>query len=239
MAVQDIVTRVQKLFEDEQASWCDKGYILGWLQMYNEDLESYLENLDLAYDTQVVVIPGVAANTTDLSAYQADGQPLGNMIVPISLEWKLTTDNNLQWRPIPSVDKVEDTNQSLDAGPVSSNIVGILSYEWRGSVIYISPSSVAVDIRVRAEMLPSVVNTDNSAYIKGMTNVLAYGIAVMIADTRGGVGNSKLSLKFSDRHQKALDVLVDRLVKNDQIPQRRMGGRRSVQPSPLWRLPMG
>jgi hypothetical protein len=239
MAVEDIVTRVQKLFEDEQANWCDKGYILGWLQMYNEDLESYLENLDLSYDTQVVVITGVPANTTDLSTYQAATGPLANMVVPIALEWKLTTDNQLQWRPINRVDKVVDTDQSLDAGPVSSNIIGILSYEWRGGIVFISPSSVAVDVRARAEMLPSVVNTDNSAYIKGMTNVLAYGISVMIADSRGGVGNAKLSLKFSDRHQKALDVLVDRLVKNEQITPRRMGGRRSKWPGPLYRLPMG
>lgn len=239
MAVEDIVSRVQKLFEDEQAGWCDKGYILGWLQMYNEDLESYLENLDLAYDTQVVVILGVPANTTDLSTYQSASGPLANMMFPIALEWKLTGDNNLQWRPIDPVDKVEDTDSSLDGQPVHSNIVGILSYEWRGSIVYISPSSVAVDLRMRAEMLPAVVNTDNAAYIKGMTNVLAYGISVMIADVRGGAGNAKLSLKFADRHQKALDVLVDRLVKQDQIPHRRMGGRRSVWQGPTWRLPMG
>jgi len=239
VSVEAIVKRVQKLFQDEQAAWCDKGYILGWLEMYNEDLASYLENLDLAYDEQVVVLESVPAQTTDLSSYQLDGGQLGGMVYPISLEWKLTTENNLQFRPVDPVDKEIDTDASLDGQPVQSNLAGIASWEWRGSKVFISPSSVAVDIRMRAEMLPDVVNTDSSTYIAGMTNVLAYGIAVMIADTVGGVGNGKLSIKFADRHQKALDIIVDRLVKQDQIPHRRMGGRRSVARGPLWRLPMG
>jgi hypothetical protein len=239
MSVLDIVGRVQKLFEDEQEAWCDKGYVLGWLAMYSEDLESYLENLDLSYDEQIVVILNVPANTTDLSSYQTEQQPLENMMLPISLEWKLTGENNLQWHPVDPTDKIIDTDASLDGQPVASNIVGILSWVWQNSTVKLSPSSVAVDLRIGAEMLPAVVNIDNSAYIKGMTNVLAYGIAGMICDTRGGAGLAKLSIKFGDRHQKALDVLVDRLVKQDQIPHRRMGGRRSRYPGPLWRLPMG
>lgn len=239
MAVETIVKRVQKLFEDEQASWCDKGYILEWLAMHNEDLESYLENLDLAYDTQVVILLGVPAQTTDLSTYQSSTGSLANMMLPLALEWKLTTDNNLQWRPIEPVDKVLDTDQSLDGQPVQSNIAGILSYEWRGGIVYISPSSVAVDIRVRGEMLPALVNTDNSAYIKGMTNVLAFGVGEMIAAARGGAGNAKLALRFQAWHDDALGIIADRLVKQDQIVHRRMGGRRSTWPSALWRLPMG
>lgn len=239
MSVLTIIKRVQQLFEDQNESWCDKDYVQSWLEMHNEDLESLLENLDLSYDTVVVGPITVTAGTTDLSSFQTETEPLENMIYPIALEWRYPGENDLQWRPIDSVDKVIDTNSSATEQAVVSNLSGILSYEWRGGTIYISPSSVDVEVRARIEALPSALNIDNTNYVKGMTNVLAYGVAEMIAGTRGGTGNSKLMILFSAWHQRALDNIADRLVKNEQKIPRRMGGRRSIQPGPLWRLPMG
>jgi hypothetical protein len=96
-----------------------------------------------------------------------------------------------------------------------SLVQGISSYEWRKSTIYISASSEDVDIRVRCAILPAVLDSDSAGYIKGMTNVIAYRTAAMIAFIRGGP-QSKTGLTFQQWGDDAFSKVEDRLVKNDQ-----------------------
>jgi hypothetical protein len=237
MAISDIITRVQTEFDAlGQDDWCDKDYILNFLAIHNEDVESVLENMDLSYDTQVEILPGVAAGTTDLSAFELAGQLLAQIMYPITLEWRLVGDTDVDWRPIPHVDVVEDVLAPTPTGPSATE--GVASWEWRAGIIYISPSSVPTDIRVRFEALPALLNTDSAQYARGLTNVLVYGICEHIAMNRGGAA-SKLGLWFADKYEKNFGTVIDRLVKDEQTVPRRMGGRRSQQPGPLWRMPMG
>lgn len=236
MSVADIIQKVQVQFDALAEDWCDKDYIINFLEMHNEDVESLLEDLDLSYDTAVIVLPAVAAGTTDLSAFQVTGQPLANMMLPLALEWRLVGETDLQWRPIPQVDKVIDVLVATPGGP--SATAGIASYEWRGGIVYISPSSVATDIRIRDEQLPAVLDSDSAVYIKGLSNVLAYGICEHIAMNRGG-GVSKQAPWFHQKFEDAFTSVSDRMVKQEQVVPRRMAGRRSRWGGPLWRAPMG
>lgn len=238
MAVVDIVQRVGQIFDDLDQERFDKDYILGWLAIHNEDVENILENLDLSYDTHVYVLTPVPVGTTDLSQWQAPGQLLANMMYPVALEWRLPGQNDTQWNPVNWVDKVIDTNLSPTGVAVSSSVSGIASVEWRDGILYISPSSVPVEIRVRVEELPAVLDVDSVGYIKGMTNVLAYGVAEKIAATQGS-GASKLAPIIHGWYDEALDKVADRLVKEEQNVPRRMGGRRSGLLGPNWRTPMG
>lgn len=237
MSVATIIHDVQVEFDDLDGVWCDKDYVLGFVEIANEDLENLIEDLDLSYDTVVLILPAVAAGTTDLSAFEAVGQPLENMMFPVALEWKLPADTNISWRPIPQVDKVVDILTPAPAGSPSATL-GIASYEWRSQVIYISPSSVPTDIRIRFENLPSILNTDSSVYIRGLKNSLVYAVCEQICWNRGG-GMSKQAPYFTTKKEEAVGLLIDRLVKQEQVTNRRMAGRRSQQPSALWRLPMG
>lgn len=237
MSVADIVLKVQAEFDDLDAAWCDKDYVLSFLSIHNEDVENLLEDLDLSYDTFVILLPAVAAGTTDLSAFQATGQSLANMMIPTTLEWRLVGDTDLQWRPIQKVDKVLDVLVAVPGGPSSTQ--GILSWEWRGGIIYISPSSVPTDIRLRGEQLPQVLNSDSAVYIKGLSNVLAYGICEHIAVNRGGPKLSMQAQWFKQKGDDAFESVSDRMVKAEQVVPRRMGGRRNQQRGPLWRIPMG
>jgi hypothetical protein len=99
MSVADIITTVLNCFDDQAQDRFDKDYILSFLTAENKSVENILENLDLSYDTSIYVLSPVPAGTTDLSAWQADGQTLQNMMFPIALEWRLTGQNDTQWNP--------------------------------------------------------------------------------------------------------------------------------------------
>ncbi len=236
MSVATIIRRVQVEFDDRDGSWCDQDYILDFLSIANEDVENELEDLDLSYETNVVVLPAVPAGTTDLSGYQAEGQPLANMVEPTALEWRLVGDTDLNWRPIPSQDKVTDVLTPTPGQPSATE--GIASYEWRGGIIIISPSSVDTDIRVRDEELPAVLNSDSTQYVKGMENVLVYKACIHIAADRGG-GLAKKVPYFQGLYDNAFTAVSDKMVKQEQVTPRRAAGRRSQQGGPLWRAPMG
>src|SRR5450432_3928408 len=104
MSVQTIVSRVQLLLEDQQQDWASTDYVIQYLAIHNEDVESFLENLDLSFDTDVIVLPAVPAGTTDLSAYQQDGRELDMMMLPVALEWRLVGQDDTQWNPVRRLD---------------------------------------------------------------------------------------------------------------------------------------
>lgn len=237
MSVALVITRVQALHEDQGETWCDKDYVQTFLAIHNEDVETYLESLDLSYDTNVTVLPAVPAGTSDLSAYGLPGGLLQNMMLPTAVEWRLVGQDDTQWNTVPRVDKVEDAQLDVTGMPTSGE--GISSYEWRKGIIYITPSSVPCDMRVRSEDLPAVLDSDSATYIKGLTNVLVYGVAAIISFVRGGPA-SKLGVWFQSKADAAFDTVECRMVKDEQVITRRMGGRRSGPATGgNWKMPMG
>jgi hypothetical protein len=238
MSVADIIQTVLNCFDDQNQDRFDKDFILSFLSTENKSVESALESLDLSNDTNIYVLTPVPAGTTDLSAWQADGQLLQYMMFPIALEWRLVGQNDTQWNPVNHTDKIIDTNLSPTGVAVNSSIAGIASWTWRKRVIYISASSVDVEIRIQVEELPEPLQVDSDTYIAGLDNVLAYKVAEKIAQGQGA-GSSKLALVFRQWAEDDFDPIKDRLVKEEQTVARRMGGRRSGLLGPNWRTPTG
>lgn len=229
MSLTLVISRVQTLFEAQGQKWCDKDYIIGFLSLHNEDIETWLAALDLSYLEQDIILPAVPAGTSNLAAYQATGHELDDMMSPYSLEWKRPQDQVTSFADVGRVDKVIDVNPN-------NPIEGIQSYSWKGGLIQISPSSIDCDIRVGCELLPDVFQSDSDSYIKGMTNCLAYGVAEMIAMSRGS-GASKLGVYFNKRGMAAMDNVERILVKQEQLTPRRFAGRRSRTSGRGLRLP--
>jgi len=125
MTVQDIITRVQTELEDATgesgSDWTDADYIIGKLVTIGDDIAIRLQLLDLDYSTVEVILANVAANTIDLSAYQANGAPLAMMILPKSVEWRIVGQNQQQWTPVQRVDKVIDTDTGTGEGAPGVN----------------------------------------------------------------------------------------------------------------------
>src|SRR5580700_3771253 len=120
MSLALVISRVQTLFEAQGQKWCDKDYVVGFLSMHNEDIETWLGALGLSYDEQDIILPNVPANTSDLSAYQANGQALGDMMTPYSLEWKRYGDPVTCFAPVPRLDKVIDVDPNAPVEGIQS-----------------------------------------------------------------------------------------------------------------------
>src|SRR6266851_4549893 len=229
MAIQEIIDLVRLELKDAGAAWTDQDYILSVLSVVNRDIEEALQNLGLNFDTQVVILPGVPANTTDLSQYQADGQALSGLVLPKVVEWRLVGENNENWKFVPPVDKEIDTDTGTGApgAVVASNSASVESWEWRGGIVFISPASMAVDIRVRFQSLPTILNADQpNQPFRGLINPLGYATCEHIENQRLG-GNSANAAKFEKWKTRAFGTFRATQVQATHSKVERLAGRRS------------
>jgi hypothetical protein len=233
LTVATVARRVQILMQEfgQDSNYNDIDQIIRYLTVVKDDIAAELEGIDLNFDTQVVVLSNVPAETTDLSTYQDSGGPLEQLIVPSStdgsapVEWRLAGQSDLTWKPVPELGKVEDTNSGTGALVVSIR-TGVSSYEFRGGIVYISPSNQAVDLRIRGQFMPDFADNDAAQYTPGLTNVLAYPVCALISALRGGSGTTA-AVVFKDLGKAALFTFQCRLTKAGHSQDIRLGGRRT------------
>lgn len=171
-----LLTKVQSLVEDPTGQWCTKPYMLATVALAWDDLSTELSMLDLGYDEDIAVIENVPANLTDLSPYQAQGQPLANIMRPKLLEWKLPTDPDTSYDDAAPVDRLPDRDPGAQ---------GIAAYTFRKQIIQITPSSVPVTIRVTSVVMNVTLIDDNDTVIAGCQSILAYRVSEKINARRG------------------------------------------------------
>lgn len=229
MSVQLIIIRVQDALEDAGSAWTNADYICSALSIVNDDIEQELENLGLNFDTQVIIIPNVPANTIDLSAYQADGQPLGGMILPKTFEWRLVGQNEEMWTQVDPVDKVIDTDTGTGepGSPVASSDPTVESWEWRAGILVFSPCSQPIDIRIRFQSLPTNLNADSPYQpFRGLVNPLTFAVAEWIEGKRCGQ-SSENKIGYEKKKLRALGIFRATQVQAQHSKNTRLGGRRS------------
>lgn len=232
MTVQEIISRVQTELEDatgeSNSDWTDADYILGKLVTLGDDIAIRLQLLDLNYSTQEIILPNIAANTTDLSAFQAAGQPLAQMLLPKSVEWRIVGQNQQQWQAVKQVDKLIDTDTGTGEAnvAVTSDDPTVESYEWRGGLLKLSPCQVPIDLRIRFVGTAISLNTNSQQQIVGLTNVYVYKCCVKICGARS-VGTSALVSFFIAEYNRACADFEGLSMKTQQSKTIRLGGRRS------------
>src|SRR5207248_2821017 len=121
------------------------NYISPLLDQIHDEVYDDLKSINAPLTDSIAVLTPVAANSTDLSAFASAGKELENMMQPRWLDWKLVGDLDSAYQPIERVDKLDD----VDPGTYQ----GIKQFRFRGSTVYITPSSVAVTIRIEFEQL--------------------------------------------------------------------------------------
>lgn len=229
MHVRKIIQRCQILLSQYGDDWGDTDYILNLLSIVGDDIASKLQNLDLNYDTSVVILPNIAANTTDLSTFQQDGQVLGDMILPLVLEWRLAGQSQEDWQIVDQVSKVIDTDTGTgeEGAPVVSNVDTVESWEWRKGIIYLSPCEQIVDLRLRFQGLAIQLDNDSVQQVAGMTNVHVYRVCQLVALGRGGETVAAAGV-FEKLYEQALSDFEDTSVKLGHAKKTRFGGRRGM-----------
>lgn len=238
-----IIKRVQWELRDFGATWTDPDFICQVLAIKNDDLEQELESLDLNFDTQVVILPAVPANTTDLASFQLTGGPLATLIMPILVEWRLSGENQQDWQRVDQAAKVidSDTGTGLPGAPVASDAVDVESWEWRNGIIVISPSQSVVDLRIRFQALPADLDADSpNQPIRGVVNLLVYWICWSIAKSRGGAASAE-AVAWKEELGRAKSIFENNQIKPKHGQMQRLGGRRSGmrQNQGYWRTPAG
>lgn len=232
ITTQDIITRVQNELQDStgetDTDWSDADYILQKLSTLSDDIGIRLQVLDLNYSTREQILGNVRPNTPDLSAYQGSGQPLSQMILPTSVEWRLAGQNQLDWTTVPQVDKVIDTDQNTGIPPATVNSADptVESWEWRGGVLYVSPCSEPIDMRIRFAATVISLDTNSQQQIIGLTNIYVYKTCQVIEEARSS-GMTGLSQTFEKRYDRACADFEQLSIKSQQSKMIRLGGRRS------------
>ena len=197
-----------------KSNYADYDYIIKWINIRNRDLNNCFQALGLNFDTQVVVLVGVPANTVNLATYQVDGGALANLVIPDStdgsspIEWRVTGQDDFAWQPVPMVGKVIDTNTSTIPGRVISDSGTVESYEWRAGIVWMSPCNQIIDVRVRGDFLPSFSGDDAASYVKGTINLLAYWTCESISKYGPGGESGPIHTAFQSDFESAKDDFV-------------------------------
>ena len=219
-----------------KSNYADYDYIIKWINVRNRDLNNRFQALGLNFDTQVVVLIGIPANTVNLASYQADGGLLANLVIPDStdgsspIEWRVAGQDEESWEPVPMVGKVIDTNTSAIPNTVTSDTGIVESYEWRAGIVWISPCNQTVDLRVRGDFLPSFSGDDAASYVKGAINLLAYWTCESISKYGPGGESGEIHTGFLSDFENASDDFTCMLAKAQMSTPLRLGGRRTQCP---------
>ena len=220
-----IVRRVRRLIGNQRK---DRDTIVGHLEITNDEMADKFQSYGLRFETKVVVLGAIAANTTDLSSLQAPDQDLWNLLVPESLDWKLAGQSELLWKPVPDVETLADVNigSGVAGQAIVSSVPYVASWEWRGGTIFVSPCNQPVDFRVRGQFMPDLVSDDSVDPLRAAINVLVFATARSVAVTEGGPA-SALAKDFGARMLNSLADFQSNQTKAQQTKTLRLGGRRT------------
>lgn len=237
--ISDVVTLTQAMLGDKKGSWATYTYLKPYLQLANNKLSTMFESLNMTYGERQVVLSNVAANTKDLSAFVADGQPLEDLQDPLSVEWRLVGADDAEWQNVPRVDKVIDVPGNETAG-IGTSEQGVDSYAWRNSTIYLTPSGVPVDLRVCYDALTVNIADPTDSIIRGAINIFAYRTAQHVAAFRGGLAGTGeplakyLERMFGDENEDFVSLMT----KRSQSVLRRFGRANRYRGAGPWTIPV-
>ncbi len=165
------------------------------------------------FERKAVEIFAVAAQTSDLSVQQSTGQPLEIMVQPLIFEYKQAGTAISNYLEAHLVDRVSD---------VSTPGQQITDWEFRAGVIYFTPASIAMDIRIRGDFLfyPLASDSDAITATKNFGHMLAYGVSALVGIVRG---NAAWQTAYTVLQDGAFDDVAGYLARKDQAKIRRIG----------------
>jgi len=220
MDLSTVKSRVRSLVDDPDSSYATDAFLLPLINQKYEELYNRMLSTGAEFERRVTELLNVPAQTTNLSAYALAGQALELMVQPLQFEWKQAGLDPTNYRIASLVDRVKDVipGQLID------------DWEWRSGVIYFTPSTLAVDMRIRADFLFAALNTDSDviAVTKNFGHALAYGTAALVGAVRG---NQAWAQAYTLLQDNAVDDVMQYLTRKDQAKVRRVGRmsrRRSV-----------
>jgi hypothetical protein len=212
MDLTTVKTRIRSLVDDPDATYATDAFLLPLINQKYEELYNRMLSSGAEFERKAVEIFSVAPQTPDLSAYGLTGQPLELMVQPLTLEWKTAGLDNTNYKTATLVDQVKDV--------VADQFVD--DWEWRAGIIYLTPCTLAVDLRIRGDFLFASLASDQDviSVTKNFGHALAYGTAALVGAVRG---NQAWMQAYTLLQDNAVDDVMQYLTRKDQAKIRRLG----------------
>ncbi len=223
MDVKAIYDRARWLLKDSQGSWATDDFLLEGINHVYDTAFLELENINFPFDEVVVELLAVTANTVNLNTYDAaQATPvLKFMVTPLQVEWKIAGRPVTEYLDVDKVDKLPDIGTGTSAASVISDTQAVIAYEFRGMNIFITPASVAVDLRLRIKQLfAQLQSSDGTLAINSIRPFLGARLAQYVAAIRENFDMVKWLQGEGDN---VLALINANFVKSDQGKMRRIG----------------
>ena len=219
MDLTTLKSRIRALVDDPDATYATDAFLLPLINQKYEELYNRMLSTGAEFERKAVELFKVPAQTQDLSAYSLTSQPLELMVQPLSLEWKMAGLDNTNYKTAALVDKVRDV--------IPDQFIS--EWEFRGGIIYITPSVLSVDLRIRGDFLFAALVSEGDQVTAGKNfgHALAYGCAALIGLVRG---NQAWVQAYTMLQHNAIDDVMQYLTRKDQAKIRRVGriSRRTI-----------
>lgn len=215
-----VKARVRNLLDDPQGSYLTDDFLVPLIQEVYDDANSQLTSTQSSFDLAVVEIDGILPGTPNLSAYQGGSGALAQLTdQPLRIDWKPAGTDPSYYQLVQNYGVLPDL-------PMQQGIAG---WEFRSEVVWLTPSSIAVDLRVRGEFGPPPLTNDASVLVTDprIGYVVAYGTAALIATVRG---NAPWVQAYEAKAAEGMDEIMEQLVRAEQGQVRRV--RRQTQRRP-------
>ncbi len=212
MILSEVRSRIRALVDDPDGTYVTDDFLAPLINQKYEEIYNRMLSTGAEFERRVVELSNVQAGTKDLSAYNLPGRELETMIQPTYFEWKQNPTDPVNYRPASLVDKVGDV------------VPGQFIYNWefRSGVIYFTPSTLAMDLRIRGDFFFASLNNENDAIAaaKNIGHAVAYGTASLIGTVRG---NAAWAQAYSILQDNSLDDVMQYITRQDQAKVRQLG----------------
>lgn len=223
MDIASILADVRHLVDDAtkaEGTWAKDAYLLPKVSIAYRDVMNEMLSSEVPIDEETVEIPNIAAGTHDLSAYQAEGQPLERMTVPRSIRWKEAGSAPDQYMEVDKRDRVRDLQ----------NEQVVRDWAFAGGRVELTPVTIAVDLEIVTEMLQvDLKNPEDKIAMAQLRNAIGYRTAFLIAVIRNNPGWKQA---YPALYQENIDNVKSNLARSGQDVVRRFG-RASRRRSPI------
>jgi hypothetical protein len=208
-----VKARVRNLLDDPQGSYLTDSFLVPLINEVYDEANSQLASTQSSWDIAVVELPGVAPGTPNLASYQTGSGLLATLTdQPLRIDWKPAGEDSSYYRLVPNYEVLPD----LQPGE------GVAGWEYRSEVIWLTNSSIAVDLRIRGEFAPPALTSDESSLLSHprVGYVVAYGAAALVATVRG---NEAWTRQYEQKAVEGMDEIMEQLVRAEQGQVRRAG----------------
>lgn len=207
-----VKARVRSLLDDPQGSYLTDSFIVPLINQVYDDCNSQIASTQSSWDIDVNEVLGVVPGTPNLADAQLDDGPISHLTdQPLQIDWKPAGTDPAYYKLVQNCQVLPDVQPQQ----------GIGFWEYRSDVIWLTPSSIAVDLRVRGEFAPAALSQDSSILTSSprIGYVVAYGTAALVGLVRG---NAAWESVYNQKAMEGMDEIMEQLVRAEQGQTRRV-----------------